>query len=80
MNETRFEIVERWPELFESLDAEQQRSVVQAFAASWHEGWIPDRDEVELLTLKVSGAIDRAEYQRRGWKIAHEKPGVGDSV
>ncbi|MGQ0625957.1 MAG: hypothetical protein ACT4PP_15085 [Sporichthyaceae bacterium] len=61
----RFEIEERWPELFEQLDANQRRAVVQSLAAAWHEGWVPNREDVENLTDEARGAIDRAEYMRR---------------
>ena len=55
----------RWPELFAQLDPEQRRSVVQSFASAWHEGWQPNREDVENLTDLVRGAIDDAEYSRR---------------
>ncbi|WP_205570148.1 MULTISPECIES: hypothetical protein [Actinomyces] len=35
----RLDVEERWPELFEQLDATQRRAVVQSLAADWHEGW-----------------------------------------
>ena len=61
----RFDIVGRWPELFERLDEVQRRAVVQCFAAAWHEGWIPNREDVENLCDKARGAIDADEYRRR---------------
>ncbi|GAA3853034.1 hypothetical protein [Brevibacterium ammoniilyticum] len=61
----RFDIEERWPELFEPLTAVQRESVVQAFADAWHEGWVPNREDVENLTDRARGAIDREEYLRR---------------
>lgn len=62
---TRFDIEERWPELFAQLDETQRRAVVQSLAADWHEGWIPNREDVKNLTDRVRGAIDREEYVRR---------------
>lgn len=59
------DIEERWPELFEQLDEDQRWRVVQTFAASWHEGWVPNREDVENLTDLVRGAIDHDEYRRR---------------
>lgn len=59
------DIEERWPELFAQLDEDQRWRVVQAFAASWHEGWVPNREDVENLTDLVRGAIDHDEYRRR---------------
>lgn len=61
----RFDIEERWPELFAQLDPEQRRAVVQSLAADWHEGWEPNREDVEHLTDRARGAIDREEYMRR---------------
>ena len=68
----RFEIEQRWPELFVELDANNRRAVVQSFASAWHEGWEPNREDVENLTDKVRGAIDDAEYMRRV-KVAAER-------
>ena len=39
--------------------------MVQSFAAAWHEGWIPNREDVENLTDEARGAIDETEYLRR---------------
>lgn len=61
----RFDIEERWPELFEQLDERRRRSVVQTLASSWHEGWVPNREDTENLTDKARGAIDHDEYLRR---------------
>jgi hypothetical protein len=60
-----FNIEGRWPELFEQLDATQRRAVVQSLASAWHEGWEPNREDVENLTDRARGAIDHAEYLRR---------------
>ena len=61
----KFDIEERWPELFAQLDATQRNAVRQSLAAAWHEGWVPNREDVENLTDFVRGAIDEAEYDRR---------------
>lgn len=55
----------RWPELFEGLTSRQRRSVVQAYAANWHEGWNPNEFDVKNLTDVVRGTITRVEYFRR---------------
>jgi hypothetical protein len=60
-----FNIEARWPELFAPLDDETRLHVVNAFASSWHEGWVPNREDVENLTDYARGAIDEAEYDRR---------------
>ncbi|HJX77809.1 hypothetical protein [Glutamicibacter sp.] len=54
-----------WPELFAGMDSETRNSIVQAFAGSWHEGWEPNREDVENLTNFVRGEYDREEYLRR---------------
>ena len=54
-----------WPELFAGMDSETRNSIVQAFAGSWHEGWEPNRDDVENLANFVRGDYDHEEYLRR---------------
>lgn len=60
-----FNIEARWPELFAPLEEETRRAVVNSFASSWHEGWAPNREDVENLTDYARGAIDKSEYDRR---------------
>lgn len=60
-----FNIEARWPELFAALDEAARRAVVNSFASSWHEGWVPNREDVENLTDYARGAIDKGEYDRR---------------
>nr|WP_236867304.1 hypothetical protein [Brevibacterium linens] len=62
MMSDRFDIESRWPDVFEGLDDQQRRNVVEALAASWHEGWVPNREDVARLTAKVRGDITREEY------------------
>ncbi|MDF9716488.1 hypothetical protein [Nocardioides sp. ChNu-99] len=71
MGET-LDIEERWPEFFEPLTASQRNGVRQAFAASWHEGRVIEREDVELLTAYAGGAIDYEEYLRRGTARAEQ--------
>lgn len=66
----KFDIEERWPELFAQLDANQRNAVRQSLAAAWHEGWVPNREDVENLTDEARGAIDEAEYLRRADEAA----------
>ncbi|MCL3777883.1 MULTISPECIES: hypothetical protein [unclassified Actinomyces] len=61
----KFDVEDRWPELFVQLDGAQRYVVLQALAAAWHEGWEPNREDVENLTDEVRGAIDETEYLRR---------------
>lgn len=60
-----FNVEARWPELFVQLDERQRRAVVDTLASSWHEGWVPNREDVENLTDFTRGAIDGDEYGRR---------------
>jgi len=55
----------RWPELFAPLSDEQRRSIVSTLASSWHEGWVPNRADVEDLIAWERRLIDDAEYDRR---------------
>ncbi|GAA3078745.1 hypothetical protein JOF29_005021 [Kribbella aluminosa] len=41
------DVEKRWPELFTSLGDDQRRAVVQSLANAWHEGWEPNREDVE---------------------------------
>jgi hypothetical protein len=61
----RFDVEQRWPELFAELDPNERRAVVQSLAADWHEGWEPNREDVENITDLARGAIDDDEYLRR---------------
>jgi len=71
----RFDIEQRWPELFTGLDANNRRAVVQSLASSWHEGWVPNREDVENLTDNARGTIDGAEYLRRVDAAAERRRG-----
>ena len=68
-----FNIEQEWPELFEQLDAKQRRAVVQSLASAWHEGWTPNREDVENLTDEARGAIDGEEYMRRVRQAAERR-------
>lgn len=61
----RFDVEARWPELFAPLDDAQRRAVVQSLASAWHEGWVPNREDVADLADEARGAITFEEYQRR---------------
>ena len=74
---TRFDVEERWPELFTQLDVTQRRAVVQSLASAWHEGWEPNREDVENLTDRARGAIDAAEYRRRAHAAARRGAAAG---
>ncbi len=65
MTASEFNIEARWPELFEQLDETKRRAVVQSLAAAWHEGWIPNREDVADLTDYTRGALTFQEYQAR---------------
>lgn len=67
-----FNVEGRWPELFEGLSVETRQSVLNTLASSWHEGWVPNREDVRDLTDYARGTIDRAEYDRRSRAAADE--------
>jgi len=71
-----FDVEARWPELFAQLDVKQRDAVLQSLASSWHEGWVPNREDVENLTDRARGAIDAAEYRRRSHAAARRGAGV----
>jgi hypothetical protein len=55
----------RWAELFDHLSAADRYSMIQAVAAGWHEGWTPDREDVQCLVEFHCGEIDFDEYCNR---------------
>lgn len=61
----RFDVAERWPELFEPLTPVQRGGITRALAAGWHEGWQPNREDVADLADYARGAITFDEYQTR---------------
>jgi hypothetical protein len=72
---SEFDVEARWPELFESLRDDDRRAVLNALASNWHEGWEPNREDVENLTDFARGAIDKAEYDRRAAAAAAHQSG-----
>jgi hypothetical protein len=68
----KFDIDQRWPELFAQLDATQRRAVVQSLASAWHEGWELNREDVDL-TDEARGAIEWEEYLRRADQAAERR-------
>lgn len=61
----RFDVVDRWPELFELLTPEQHQAVARSLAAGWHEGWQPNPKDVADLIDYTRGAITLDEYKAR---------------
>lgn len=76
----RLDVEEHWPELFEQLGPNERRAVVQSLASAWHEGWVPNREDVENLTDKARGAIDREEYMRRVREAAERRRKVATAA
>lgn len=66
----KFDVEDRWPELFAQLDEAERRCAVQSLVAGWHEGFEPTREDVENLTNYARGAIDLSEYRRRAHAAA----------
>jgi hypothetical protein len=62
----------RWPELFTPLDETHRELLNDAFASIWHEGWIPNREDVKDLSEHLQGIIDITEYNRRS-RVAAER-------
>ena len=62
-----FDFEDRWPELFDRLDARQRNAVRQSLAAGWHEGFEPTREHVENMIDCLLGVIDDDEFFRRSY-------------
>lgn len=75
MGET-LDLEDWWPDLFDGLDQTQRVAVVQSFAAAWHAGWVPNREDVELVTDNTRGTIDHEEFARRVAEIAGRRHGT----
>lgn len=73
----RFDIEERWPELFEGLDERQRWAVRQALASAWHEGWVPNRDDVKNIADEARGDISFDEYLQRVVDAAERNSELG---
>lgn len=73
----RFDVAERWPELFEPLTPAQREGVTRALAAGLHEGWQPQREDVADLADYARGAITFDEYQARSLEKADR---IADAV
>lgn len=54
--------LERWPEIFAPLTAEQREAVEQSLVSAWHEGWNPGREDVRDLADEAAGIISVDEY------------------
>ena len=65
----------RWPDLFTGLTQKQRRAVAQAFAAAWHEGWHPNRADVQNLTSYARDAISHEEFLQR---VVSRRPDATD--
>lgn len=60
-----FNVEQRWPDLFESLEPSQREIVLDTLALGWHEGNEPTRRVVENLTDYVRREISVDEYLAR---------------
>jgi len=54
-----------WPDLFEGMDDAAKVSIKDTFAASWHEGWQPNREDVSDLIGYHRGTLSFDEYMAR---------------
>jgi hypothetical protein len=73
--EEQLDVEQRWPDLFAGLDDGQRRAVLQSLANAWHEGWEPNREDVENLVDRARGVIDMDEYLRRARDAADRRAG-----
>lgn len=51
-----------YPDLFEGLTLEQVEQLNNSWAAQWHEGWEPNRAQVELSVRRERGEVSRDGY------------------
>ncbi len=58
-------VIELWPDLFEGLSPKRAQGINDGCVANWHEGWIPNREDVADLVAEARGEIDMAELLRR---------------
>lgn len=59
------DVVAMWPELFTDMSDIDRNAIRQSFAASWHDGWQPDRADVADLAAQTRGTITAEEYRQR---------------
>ena len=59
------DVVAMWPELFTEMSDSDRNAIRQSFAASWHDGWQPDREDVADLAAQTLGTISAEEYRQR---------------
>jgi hypothetical protein len=76
MSDETFDIEERWPGLFADLTEQERWAVRQSLASAWHDGWEPNREDVENLIDFTRGAIDFEEYRRRADAAAERRRGM----
>ena len=67
-------IDERRPELVVQFDETRRSAVVQSLASAWHEGWAPNREDVENLTDEARDVIDAGEHLRRAGAAGRPVP------
>lgn len=61
----RLDVIELWPELFVGVSDVTAQAIQDACVASWHEGWEPDRADVEDMVAQARGEVDLDELLRR---------------
>lgn len=59
------DVIAMWPELFTDMSDIDRNAIRQSFAASWHDGWEPDREDVADLAAQTRGTITAEEYRQR---------------
>lgn len=64
MTASGVDVSELYPDLFEGVDEAVRRRVVSNFGSDAHEGWEPNRPDVELMVGYAVGRVSKAEYLR----------------
>ncbi|GAA1359267.1 hypothetical protein GCM10009636_32720 [Arthrobacter koreensis] len=59
------DVVAMWPDLFTDMSDSGRNAIRQSFAASWHDGWEPDQEDVADLAAQTRGTITAEEYRQR---------------
>lgn len=59
------DVLAMWPDLFANMDEVDRNAIRQSFAASWHDGWQPNREDVADLAAQTRGTITAEEHRQR---------------
>jgi hypothetical protein blinB_20147 len=54
-----------WPDLFEPLSPAEREELIEGLAVNWHEGWVPNRADVEDYLALTAGTTTLDELVQR---------------